>query len=120
MICSQSITVLRAPTTTDRRNDEIRDWANPERIIVSGVSVQPGVQLEPQGFQRGREGDLRDATVTGWKVFSQRGTDIDVFASDRVELDDGTVCEVIGEVGRWPSPGGGVHHVEFLLQRVEG
>lgn len=119
LILNQTLTILRAPVGGDRRGSGVRDWSAAERIAVTDVSVQPGGQDEPAGFQQGREGDLREAAVTGWRVFA-RG-DLDVRPTDRVELADGLVCEVVGRPARWPDPfTGAVHHVEFILRLVEG
>lgn len=122
MICTDSITIVRAPTVTDRHHNEIRDWAHATRTTVDNLSVQPQRQEEPQGFQRGREGDLREVTVTTWLVISAKGIDVDVLSTDRVELTDGTPCVVSGQVGRFETgiTAGDVHHVEFHLERVEG
>jgi hypothetical protein len=112
---TSSITVLRAPVVVDRYNSERFDWTDPARTPVEGVNVQPTVTTESTT-------EPRLQTISGWRVTSRAGVDIDIRATDRVELADGTVCEVIGEVARWPHPirPGAVHHIEVDLQRVRG
>lgn len=115
MFFHQAVTVLRAPVVADRYQNRVRDWAAAERRPVLGVSVQPAVRSEDHAT-----GD-RDQATSGWQLQTQPGTDLDLLATDRVELEDGVVCEVVGEVARHPDPWGrGVHHVEVTLQRVTG
>lgn len=115
MMYTSSITVLRAPVVTDRYNSPRPDWSNATRTRVDNVSVQPTSSTETTT-------EPREQTITGWRVFTRAGVDLDVRASDRVELENGTVCEVVGEIARWPHPirPGQVHHVELDLQRVRG
>lgn len=111
---TSSLTVLRAPVVLDRYKSERFDWPNAVRTLVDGVNVQPTITTESST-------EPRYQTISGWRVTSRAG-DVDIRATDRVELADGTVCEVVGEVARWPHPirPGLVHHVEFDLQRVRG
>lgn len=116
----QSITRLRAPVTTDRYRNATRDWDNAERRRITGLSVVPLGSSEPRSGEGPGE---RDQTVTGWKVQSPPGVDLDLRSDDRVELDDNgsVLCEVVGEVARFPDPWGrGVHHVEANVERVNG
>lgn len=115
MLYTSSITVLRAPEVIDRYNSSRPDWLHASRTPVTGVSVQPTSSTESLT-------EPREQTITGWRVYTRAGVDIDLRSTDRVELDNGTVCEVLGEIGRWPHPTrpGLVHHVEFDLQRVRG
>lgn len=115
MIYTSSITVVRAPVVADRYGSQQRDWANATRTPVDGVSVQPTTSSETLT-------EPRDLVITGWRIYSRAGTDIDIVHTDRVELDNGTVCEVVGEIARWPHPirSGAVHHVEIDVQRVRG
>jgi len=112
---TSSVTVLRPNVVTDRYNSERFDWTAPGRTVVDGVNVQPTIMTESTT-------EPRYQTVSGWRLVSRAGADIDLRATDRVELQDGTVCEVVGEVARWPHPirPNLVHHVEVDLQRVRG
>jgi len=113
---TQRITRLRAPLVEGRLGSKTRDWPNAaEHTFPQLVAVQPATSRESTT-------EPRDQVITGWRVFSPAGVDLDVLASDRIRLENGVVCEVIGEVGRWPHPirRGAVHHVEFDLQRVTG
>jgi hypothetical protein len=115
MMFNQSITRLRAPLLEGRLGSKTRDWPNAAEVVFTGVAVQP---------RSSREADTepRDQVISGWRVYSRAGVDLDVLPSDRVRIDTGAVCEVIGEIARWPHPikPGAVHHVEFDLQRVTG
>nr|BEK68854.1 hypothetical protein KPHV_60810 [Kitasatospora purpeofusca] len=115
MIWDQSVVRVRAGTRTDRSGNTVADWSPGAvaRATITRVSVQPVLQTERQ------ESD-RTSVVTGWRVLSEPGTAPDVRAGDRIEY-DGLLCEVQGEVGRWPHPVlGGVHHVEWQMRRSTG
>lgn len=107
----QAIVIVRAGTMTDRYGNEKPDWgAAAARIPVSGVNVQPfGGSAE--------DTDDKQVTVTGWRLYTPRGMDLDLKETDRVEA-WGTTMQVVGKVARWPAPGGGVHHVEADLKEV--
>ncbi|GGV91588.1 hypothetical protein [Streptomyces massasporeus] len=111
MLYLQSIVIVRPGSTTDEYGNEQDDWGDAAtRIQVSGVNVQPN---------GGSTEDTEDkqVTVTGWRLYTPRGMDIDLRETDRVEA-WGTTMQVIGKVARWPAPGGGVHHVEADLREV--
>ncbi|MEU8525256.1 hypothetical protein AB0C77_06585 [Streptomyces sp. NPDC048629] len=111
MLYLQSITILRAGSAADEYGNERPNWANPVRTSVSGVNVQPsGGSIE--------DTDDKQLTVTGWRLYTPRGMDLDLRETDRVEA-EGTVMQVIGKVARWPAPGGGVHHIEADLREVD-
>lgn len=112
---TSSITIVRPAWITDRYNSQRLDWEQATRTPVTGVSVQPTATTESAT-------EPRTQTVTGWRVYTRAGVDLDVRATDRVELATGVVCEVVGEVARWPHPirSGAAHHIEFDLQRVRG
>lgn len=115
IIFSQSVTVLRPGVKALRGGGTVPDWSDSAvtRHIVTRVSVQPASQLETSTPER-------SGTVTGWRVYTAPGTDADVRAGDRVVF-DGITCDVMGEVARWRDPvSGGIHHVEFVLQRAVG
>lgn len=108
---------VRAGRKSDRGNtdDSVPDWspAAVDRITLQGLNIQPSIQQEATDEQR-------NAVVTGWRVQSDEGVDLDVEARDRIEW-DGDLYEVDGEVARWPDPTeGGVHHCEFNIRRVTG
>lgn len=42
----QQVTRLRATTTTDRYENEVLDWSDPDRLDVDDVSVQPRARTE--------------------------------------------------------------------------
>lgn len=111
-LAADSITVVRAPLLTDEYGNPstVRDWDHAALTVVTGVSVQPDVSNEDSGD--------RSTTVTGWKVFSDSGKDVDALPTDRVVY-DGMTLEVDGEIGRWKFDGR-LDHVEFRLKRVIG
>jgi hypothetical protein len=111
MLYLQDIVIVRPGVVEDDYGNEQEDWgAAATRIPVSGVNVQPnGGSTE--------DTEDRQVTVTGWRLYTPRGMDIDLRETDRVEA-WGTTMQVIGKVGRWPAPGGGVHHVEADLREV--
>lgn len=111
LLYTQSITIVRPGTATDEYGNARPDWGDPLRIPVSGVNVQP------QG-DSSEDTDDRQVTVTGWRLYTPRGTDLDLRETDRVEV-DGMTLQVTGKVARWPAPGGGVHHIEADLQEVD-
>lgn len=115
MMFNQTVTRLRAPTTVDRTNDTIYDWAAADETPIIGLSVQPQLQGSAEMLNG------RDATKATWRVSSAPGFDLDLLATDRVRLSTGEICEVDGDIVRWPSPHGpGVHHADANLRRVEG
>lgn len=111
VLAVETVTVLRAPLVGNRYGGHVRDWTTPSRTDVDGVSIQPTVSTE----------DVRDREllVNTYTLFTSRGRDIDLLATDRVEW-NGTVLQVVGDPNRWPAPGGGVHHVEATLRAVTG
>lgn len=110
-----TIVVLRPTFVEDRYHSSVPDWDDVTRWTVDRVSVQPTTTTESSG-------EPRTQVVTGWRVYTRAGVDIDLRPTDRVELPSGAVCEVVGEINRWPHPTrhGGVHHAEFDLRRVNG
>ncbi|GAA1406261.1 hypothetical protein GCM10009639_53920 [Kitasatospora putterlickiae] len=115
VIFHQRVVRVRAGTRTDRAGNTVADWSPGavSRLTVERLSVQPAVQMEHT------EPD-RTGVITGWRVLSAPGTAPDVRAGDRIEH-DGLLCDVVGEVARWPHPiSGGVHHVEWQMRRSTG
>lgn len=111
MLYEQSIVIVRAGQSTDAYGNTRQDWTSATRTPVVGVNVQPqGADIE--------DTDDRQITVTGWRLYTPRGMDLDLLATDRIEA-WGTTMQVIGKVARWPAPAGGVHHVEATLQEVD-
>ncbi|MBW1600894.1 hypothetical protein JJV70_02005 [Streptomyces sp. JJ66] len=109
----QAVTIVRAPLITDRYGSERRDWANAVRTLVSGVEVQPAAA--PAASQE--DTIDRQTAVTGWRLYTRRGVDVDLLETDRVEY-DGMTLEVDGKIGRWRM-GGRVHHVEAELKEID-
>lgn len=111
MLYLQDIVIVRPGTATDEYGNEKPDWgAGATRMPVSGVNVQPnGGSTE--------DTDDKQVTVTGWRLYTPRGMDLDLRETDRVET-WGTTMQVAAKVARWPAPGGGVHHIEADLREV--
>ncbi|MYR29805.1 MULTISPECIES: hypothetical protein [unclassified Streptomyces] len=110
MLYEQSITILRASSMRDEYGNEVDNWSAPARTAVDGVNVQPSSGST-------EDTDDKQVTVTGWRLYTPRGMDLDLRETDRVEA-WGTTMQVVGKVARWPAPGGGVHHVEADLREV--
>lgn len=112
MLYEQTATIVRAGAVTDEYGNQQPDWgAGATRTPVAGVNVQPiGGSTE--------DTDDKQVAVTGWRLYTPRGMDIDLRETDRVEAWD-TTMQVTGKVARWPAPGGGVHHIEAELREVD-
>lgn len=111
VLAVQTVTVIRAPLVANRYGGQTRDWTAATRTDVDGVSVQPTGSTE----------DVRDREllVDTYTLYTSRGRDIDLLATDRVQV-DGVLMQVDGGIDRWPAPGGGIHHVEAKLRQVAG
>lgn len=111
ILATETITVVRAPLAANRYGAQIRDWSAATRTDVAGVSIQPTATTE----------DVRDREqlIDTFALFTPRGIDIDLLATDRVEW-NGLTLQVVGSPNTFPMPGGGVHHVEAVLQRIVG
>lgn len=110
---AHAVVRLRAAETVDRYGNRKRDWPNAARMPVSGVNVQPAGS-PPQSAEDTLD---RQTTVTGWRLYTPPGMDLDLLETDRVEY-EGMVLEVEGKVGRWRISGR-VHHVEAMLREVD-
>ncbi|MEU9333128.1 hypothetical protein AB0D49_08180 [Streptomyces sp. NPDC048290] len=110
LLYTQTIVIVRPGILADEYGNNKPDWAGAARTTVSGVNAQP---------HGGSAEDTEDkqVTVTGWRLFTPRGMDLDLRETDRVEM-AGMTLQVTGKVARWPAPGGGVHHIEADLQEV--
>ena len=113
VIFPETVTRLRAPLVTDRYGVSVRNWSAAAVLTISGVQVQPVSSEEPTDIGRAQ-------VVTHHKLFSPKGVDLDVVASDRVRW-NGVDYYVDGEIARWRDPQtGDIHHVEVLMRRVVG
>jgi len=112
ILTADSVVRVRAPYKVDKYGNPstVRDWALAARTVVYGVSVQPDGSTEATGD--------RTAVITGWRLISERGRDVDLLRTDRIEF-DGMTLEVDGKVGRLRMRGR-VHHIEARLQEVTG
>lgn len=113
-IANQTVTRLRASSTTDAHNNSVTSWADPETATISGCSVQPLVT-------RGEDGEVnlgRESIVSRWNLWAP--PDADLKSSDRVRH-DGIDYEVDGSVQKWTdTTGDGWDHLYVILKRVEG
>lgn len=112
ILYTQSAVIVRPVEAEDEYHNIKFDYgAAAARISVSGVNVQP------QGGSS-EDTDDRQVTVTGWRLYTPRGRDLDLRETDRIEF-GGITLQVTGKVARWPAPGGGVHHIEADLREVD-
>ncbi|MFJ4794020.1 hypothetical protein [Kitasatospora purpeofusca] len=112
ILFAQSVVILRAPFLVDRYGNETseRDWSRASRRTVRALSLQPDSSTEADGD--------RPSVVSGWRVTTRRGTDLDLIPGDRVEF-DGRLLETDGLVARW-TVRGRLHHAEARLVEVVG
>lgn len=109
-ITSQSVTVLRAARLRDDTGTLTpqSDWENATQFQVNNVSVQPVQTDENRG-----SGQIIPSET--WRLFSARGTDIDIQVGDRV-IWRGRTLDVVGNPQRWHGLPGTTHHAEILLR----
>lgn len=114
LLFHQTAVRVRAGTKLDRAGNEIPDWS-PEavdRLPLDRLNIAPRTSEEDRDESGPR-------VVTGWWLQTSPGRDADITAADRIEF-DGLLCEVEGDVARWPDPfTGAVHHVKVALQRAK-
>ena len=106
---NQTITVVRAKTTTTSRGSEVPDWTNTENTTVTGCSIQPA---STSLSQDGRILGITD----GWTAYVPEGTDAK--AGDRIEF-DGQIFEINGAPRKWTGPMR-TSHIQLNLTRWEG
>lgn len=105
---TDSVTRLR-PVYRDVRGSRVPDWSNPDRLTISGCSVQQsGTNLDQQG---------RFAVMDGLTLYAPAGADI--LAGDRIGY-QGDVFTIDGDPREWKSPTGRVSTVQCPLKRWEG
>lgn len=105
----QSITRIR-PGTKTARGSAIPDWDDPDRLVVSGCSVQPASSTLSQ------DGRVQGVT-NGLTVYAPPGADIK--AGDRIEY-NGETYTINGAPLVWPSATGGLDHLQLNLERWSG
>lgn len=93
LLAQVSVTRLRAGAVSgfDPHGDA-DGWDSPTRLVLTECSVQPG---SPGPEVVGN----RDTTSVVWTVYALG--EVDVLATDRIELPGGSVYEVEGEPQRW-------------------
>ena len=100
---------LRATIIT-QRGSEIPDWTNPNRLTITGCSMQPaGTSLTQDGRVQG--------TSDGYSCFLSPGADVQ--AGDRIEY-GGLVYTIMGEPRVWQSPTGRASNTQLQLERWYG
>lgn len=108
---SETVTRLRATTSTDRYNNAEPDWSAPAELDIDGCAVAPRDAEEDRG-------DGREAVIIGFNVYAPAGTS--VLATDRLRV-RGEEHIVEGDPGVWVNPWGDVEEgVEIRTRRVEG
>lgn len=104
-----TITIVRADTTTDSYGNRVRDWDDTTETTVP-AHVQPASASEDRGARE------REQAVSGYVVWVDTGTDVQ--AADRVVW-AGRTFDVDGDPSVWSAPfvGG---HVEFRMTAARG
>ncbi|MFJ6137480.1 hypothetical protein [Kitasatospora sp. NPDC092286] len=108
----QTVVTHRAPLRVDRYGNTTseRDWTRATSTTVPRVEVLPDVSTEDTGD--------RPVVVTGWRLITRRGVDVDLIPGDRVTA-LGRLLEVDGTPMRYPL-GDRHHHTEVRLKAVDG
>lgn len=101
-------------TVTVRRpggEDQYGDPLPSTEHTVAGCALAPRTSTELT--------DLRDTVIRGYTLYGPYGADIQ--PTDQIVLNDDTVWQVEGDVGRWASPYTGSRPgLEVALSRVTG
>ncbi|MER6364980.1 hypothetical protein [Kitasatospora sp. NPDC001527] len=107
----QTVVTHRAPFVVDRYGNTTaeRDWSRAISTTVPRVEVVPQESTEAVGD--------RPVVVTGWRLITRHGNDVDLQPGDRVTA-LGRLLEVDGEPARYQL--GGHHHTEVRLMEVVG
>ena len=93
---TETVTRLRASTTTDEYHNDLEDWSSPlELDIVTLAPAEPRPSSEPAQ-------DSRNAVVSGWTLYLPEGSD--VTAQDRIRV-RGQVYPVQGQPADWMGAG---------------
>ena len=104
----QMVTRIR-PTVQTSRGSQIPDWSNPDRIVISGCSVQPAsTDLSQDGRVLG--------ILDGMTCYMPENAD--VLEGDRIEY-EGIVYAIDGAPRVWPSVGN-LSHKQLRLVRWSG
>jgi hypothetical protein len=108
---TETVTRLRAPSTTDRYGATVPDWDNATELDVTSCIVAPRTQEEETG-------NGRVAVPIGFTVYAPAGTDI--IETDRLEV-RGEPCEVDGKPAVWTDPWTNTTRgVEVPVRTVDG
>lgn len=101
-------TIVRAATATDRYNGTTLDWANATEVDTLCWLSEGGTQEVIDG---------RDTLVSDFKLYLP--PEADITGRDRFRK-DGVLYLVDGAIQRAARPNRGVHHQECKLLLVEG
>lgn len=104
----QSVTRLRASTKIVR-GSEMFDWSNPDALVISGCSVQPGTT---ELSQDGRVLGILDGMI----CYMPAGSDVK--EGDRIQY-EGNIYEINGMPKVWHGVGNS-SHTQLILRRWDG
>lgn len=93
---TETVTRLRATTTTDEYHNALEDWSAPaelEIVTLAPAEPRPSGEFTP---------DARNAVTSGWTLYLPAGSD--VTALDRMRV-RGEVYPVQGEPADWLGAG---------------
>jgi hypothetical protein len=109
-VIGETVIRQRPGTTTNRYDDTVPDWSDPDLESIDGCALAPELAAE--------DSDHRQGVVIGWTLYAPAGADIE--PSDRI-VARGDTYEVDGEPADWRSPfSGRAAGVALSLRRVEG
>jgi hypothetical protein len=108
---TESITRVRAGSTTDRFDNTVPDWSDPDELDIEGCAVAPRDAEEDRT-------NGRQAVIVGFNIYAPPGADIR--PTDRV-VARGETHEIDGDPGVWVDPFSQTEKgVEIRTRRVEG
>ena len=106
---NQTVVRLRPRVKTERGSD-IPDWSNPQELTIEHCTVQPAATSMSM--------DGRVLAISEDQT-AYLPADADVQAGDSIRY-QGQTYTIEGEPRRWPSPSGGLDHIQLTLRRWQG
>lgn len=106
---NETVTRLRGTETTNRNNDTVINWDDPDDEDITSCLFAPGGTSEDH--------DGRNAVIVNPTLYAPSGSDI--AANDRLVV-RGLTYDVDGEPGDWVAASGWQAGMVVPLKRVDG